>query len=119
MNERIFKGSDYFQANAGEPIRSVITESKDAAVIAWCVQPGQTLSAHLHPKGQDTWIIQSGIGEYRPARSAQTKTITAGDIVVAHLGEVHGVVNTGSEPFLFISVVSPAESGYELMTEVI
>jgi len=28
---------------------------------------------------------------------------------------VHGVVNDGSEPLLFISVVAPASAGYELL----
>jgi quercetin dioxygenase-like cupin family protein len=118
MNQRIFTSSDYLQPNTVEPVRSVITESEDAAIIAWCVQPGQRISAHLHPKGQDTWIIQSGVGEYQTEKSGATQTITTGDVVIAHRGEVHGVLNTGHEPFVFISVVSPAESGYELLATI-
>lgn len=115
MRERIFKSSDFLESNTGEPIRSVITESTESAVIAWHVNPGQRISAHLHPQGQDTWIIQSGMGKYQLDKAGTTKNIKAGDVVVAHFGETHGVLNTGTEPLIFISVVSPALSGYELL----
>ena len=115
MTERIYKSSDFLESNTDEPIRSVITESKESAVIAWHVNPGQKISAHLHPHGQDTWIIQSGVGEYRLDRAGMTKSIKAGDVVIAHSGETHGVLNTGTEPLIFISVVAPALSGYELL----
>jgi quercetin dioxygenase-like cupin family protein len=113
MRERIYKSSEFLKSNTGEPIRSVITESKDSAVIAWHVNPGQKISAHLHPHGQDTWVIQSGTGEYQLDKAGATKRIESGDVVVAHAGETHGVLNTGNEPLIFISVVSPALSGYE------
>jgi len=117
MKERIFRYSDFLQSNAGEPIRSVITESKESAVIAWHVNPGQKISAHVHPLGQDTWIIQSGEGQYQLDKSGATQNIQAGDVVIAHSGEAHGVINTGTEPLIFISVVSPALSGYELLDD--
>ena len=115
MRERIYKSSDFLESNTGEPIRSVITESKESAVIAWHVNPGQQISAHLHPLGQDTWIVQSGTGEYQLDQTGTKKIIKAGDVVIAHSGETHGVLNTGTEPLIFISVVSPALSGYELI----
>lgn len=52
--DRLFKYTDYLQPADGEPIRSVITESAAAAVFAWYVKPGQSVSAHVHPDGQDT-----------------------------------------------------------------
>ena len=50
--ERLFKVTEFLQPADGEPIRSVITESADAAVVAWYVKPGQNISAHMHPDGQ-------------------------------------------------------------------
>ena len=117
MKERVFKSSGFLESNIGEPIRSVITESEESAVIAWHVNPGQRISAHLHHCGQDTWIIQSGVGEYQIDNAGTTKVIKAGDVVIAHAGETHGVLNTGTEPLIFISVVSPALSGYELIAD--
>ena len=49
--ERLFKVSEFLQPADGEPIRSVITESADAAVVAWSIKPGQQISAHVHPGG--------------------------------------------------------------------
>ena len=113
--ERFFPSADYFQISELEPIRSVITSSPQAAVIAWHVEPGQRLAPHVHPTGQDTWMIQSGECDYIYDQTGQTRHIKAGDVVVAHQGEIHGAINHGPEPLKFISVVCPAESGFQLV----
>jgi len=112
--DRLFTLSTYLQPSEGEPIRSVISRTDDAAVIAWHVNPGQHLPAHSHPTGQDTWIILSGTGTYQLDKEGTTRLIKAGDVVIAPRGAVHGVFNHGTEPLIFAAVVSPAESGFEL-----
>lgn len=111
--ERLFKVADFLQPSDGEPIRSVITESADAVIVAWTVKPGQHISAHVHPDGQDTWTILSGTGEYLVSADGESIAIATGDVLVAHRGEVHGVLNAGQEPLVFVSVVSPAAAGFE------
>lgn len=111
--ERVFNASEFLFPSDGEPVRSVVTESQDAAVVAWIVKPGQTITLHRHPTGQDTWVVLSGRGDYMPDTQGGTRPIAAGDVVVAHRGEPHGVHNSGREPLVFVSVVSPALSGYE------
>lgn len=113
--ERIFKSNNFFNPSVGEPIRSVVTETSDAVIVAWQVNPGQHIQAHVHPSGQDTWIIISGQGAYQVTASGEFRKIVAGDVVVARTGSVHGVFNTGDEPLRFISVVSPGSAGYELV----
>jgi quercetin dioxygenase-like cupin family protein len=113
---RIFKSADFFQPADNEPVRSVITESKEATVVAWYIKPGQQICAHIHPNGQDTWTILQGRGEYYLDETKNTQSIVAGDIVLAHTGCVHGVFNNGDEPLVFISVVSPSEAGYQLIS---
>jgi quercetin dioxygenase-like cupin family protein len=115
-DNRIFSSAKFFQPNTGEPIRSVVTESADAVVVAWYLQPGQEIAAHIHPQGQDTWTILSGRGTYYLDRDGTTKSIEAGDVVIAPKGAVHGVVNCHDESLVFISVVSPATAGYELVS---
>jgi quercetin dioxygenase-like cupin family protein len=115
-NERIYAIDGFQQPADGEPIRSVITESLDAAVIAWYVKPGQSIHPHRHPDGQDTWVILSGRGHYQYNQEGDTKLIRSGDVVVARRGDVHGVFNDGTEPLEFISVVSPGSAGYEPLT---
>jgi quercetin dioxygenase-like cupin family protein len=117
-NTRIFHSSQFFQPTlevGEEPIRSVVTESQDAVIVAWYVKPGEKILPHIHPQGQDTWTILQGKGEYYLDRTGTTQSIVAGDVVVAPIGCVHGVSNNGDEPLLFISVVSPATAGYELI----
>ncbi|MFM9917721.1 MAG: cupin domain-containing protein [Rhizobacter sp.] len=109
---RVFHSSNHFQPADGEPVRSVITGSPEAVVVAWYVQPGQTIAAHLHPQGQDTWTILSGRGQYQIDAEGRTESIREGDVVVAMKGQVHGVHNDADEPLVFISVVAPADAGY-------
>ncbi len=114
-NTRIFNSSKFFQPTEGEPIRSVITESQECAIVAWYILPGQEIPAHIHPHGQDTWTILSGQGEYYLDQARTTKPIISGDVVIAPTGSVHGVFNNGEEPLIFISIVSPAQAGYQLI----
>mgnify|MGYP000198941256 CR=1 FL=1 len=109
---RIFSSADFLQPSDGEPVRSVVTESVHATVVAWYVKPGQAIGAHLHPHGQDTWTILAGEGAYVLDDAGTTTAIAAGDVVVAPIGCVHGVLNTGELPLVFISVVS-TDAGYQ------
>jgi quercetin dioxygenase-like cupin family protein len=51
---RIFNSTAFFQPTDAEPIRSVVTQSKDAMVVAWYIKQGQQIPLHIHPQGQDT-----------------------------------------------------------------
>jgi quercetin dioxygenase-like cupin family protein len=112
-SQRVFHSADFLQPNEGEPIRSLITQSAEAAVVAWIVRPGQRIEAHLHPHGQDTWTVLAGQGAYRVGADGTHRRIAAGDVAVAPIGCVHGVHNDGSEDLVFVSVVCPAEAGYQ------
>lgn len=63
----------------------------------------------------DRWKISTARSIPALEANGASRTIGPGDVVVAPTGSVHGVVNTGTEPLVFISVVSPAEAGYELV----
>ena len=111
-NQRVYKSSDHMQVSDGEPIRSVVVESEHSVIVAWHVEPGQTIAPHTHPHGQDTWTILSGQGQYQVDEQGHTVAVAPGDVVIARRGQVHGVLCTSSEPLRFISVVAPAEAGY-------
>lgn len=112
---RHYVSSEFMQSSQGEPIRSVVTTSPHATVVAWHIEPGQRIAAHIHPHGQDTWTVLSGVGEYLLDTDGQVQTIAKGDVLVAHQGQVHGVLNHGHEPLRFISVVAPFDAGFELL----
>jgi quercetin dioxygenase-like cupin family protein len=114
---RIFASADAFQPSDVEPLRTIVTESSAAVIVAWYLNPGQAIAPHVHPQGQDTWTILSGRGDYRVDTLGTCQSIGRGDIVIAPIGAVHGVLNSGDEPLMFISVVSPGNAGYELLEE--
>jgi quercetin dioxygenase-like cupin family protein len=110
--DRVFPLRQYLVPSDGEPLRSVVTQSAQAVVVAWHVQPGQAIAAHVHPHGQDTWTVVAGQGLYQVDAAGQCVTVAAGDVVVAPVGAVHGVRCTSAEPLVIVSVVCPAEAGY-------
>jgi quercetin dioxygenase-like cupin family protein len=116
-DQRIFHSAHCFEPSDDEPIRSVVATTTDATIVAWHVKAGQTIKPHRHPAGQDTWIVLTGQGDYVINETGQTMPIQAGDIVIARTGDVHGLHNTGQDVCTFISVVAPAQAGYELLHE--
>jgi len=112
---RIFTANNYFIPSDNEPLRTVVKETDVAVIVAWLVLPGQQIKPHMHPKGQDTWTILSGCGEYITDLDGSIQKVTAGDVVVAYANDVHGVINNNDVPLTFISVVAPADAGYELV----
>jgi quercetin dioxygenase-like cupin family protein len=115
QDQRIFHSEHFFVPAAGEPVRTVVTQTAEAVVVAWHVAPGQSIRAHVHPSGQDTWTVLSGSGRYFVAADGSTLAIGAGDVAVAPVGAVHGVINDGARDLTIISVVTPLEAGYQLV----
>jgi quercetin dioxygenase-like cupin family protein len=117
-SNRIHPSNEHFLANRGdEPLRTVICTSADCTIIAWHLEPGQTITPHVHPHGQDTWTVLAGSGTYCLDEQGTSAPIRAGDVVVAEARQVHGVNNTGTQPLRFISVVCPLQAGYEALVK--
>lgn len=110
---RIFSVADHVQPSEGEPIRSVVLETDESAVVVWHAHPGQEIAAHVHPQGQDTWTVISGEADYYQG-SGSVARLKAGDIAIAKPGEVHGAMNHGPLPFIFVSVVASGRAGFAL-----
>ena len=110
---RIFSVDEDILPSNGEPIRSVVLETNDSVVVVWHAHPGQEIAAHVHPHGQDTWTVISGEAEYYQGDGVVTHLKT-GDIAIAKPGQVHGAMNSGSEPFIFVSVVASGDAGVAL-----
>ncbi len=117
-DRRVFDIAEFLQTSDDEPVRSIVRESPHATIIAWTVGPGQRIALHTHPQGQDTWTVISGEGDYQTDSADGVQSIRAGHVVVATAGQVHGVVNSGTLPLVFVSVVCPLDAGYHPLTEV-
>ena len=114
MTTRVFSVSDFAHPSKIEPIRSVVLETNEAIIVAWYVDVGQEIAAHLHPQGQDTWTVIEGSADYYLG-NGKTISLKAGEIAVAKPGQVHGAINTDpTKPFIFVSVVTPGNAGFAL-----
>jgi quercetin dioxygenase-like cupin family protein len=109
---RVFSVAAHAQPSTGEPIRSVVLETAESVIVVWHLLPGQEITPHIHPQGQDTWTVLSGEAEYIQGGGI-VSVLHQGDIAVAKNNQVHGAKNIGNEPFVFVSVVSPSGAGYE------
>ena len=96
-SRRIFPSAAYMTPADEEPVRSVVVETPEAVVVAWYVQPGQRIPAHIHPAGQDTWTVLSGQGLYQTNAEGDTRPLKPGDIAIAGPGSVHGVYVTATK----------------------
>jgi quercetin dioxygenase-like cupin family protein len=114
MENRLFSLDEARQKSPKEPIRSVMSQTDACTVVLWHVLPGQKIAPHIHPHGQDTWIVQSGKAQYISDSHGTQTPIGPGAVVIAHAGQVHGAIQVGDEPFEFVSVVAPGEAGFQL-----
>src|SRR5919202_6367208 len=112
LSERIFDVRNLVKFSDEKAKVTKITATENTMIFVWGVKPGQQVEAHIHPGGQDTWIIVQGELTYYLG-NGRTKTICAGQIDVAPKGYVHGCVNESKQDAVFISIYSPKDIGFE------
>lgn len=110
---RIFNAVECSRPNPAGAERTVVHQTAEAALVIWHLLPGQDIAPHVHPAGQDTWVVLSGEADY-VLGEGETRRIRAGEVAVATAGQLHGARNHSDAPFVFVSVVSPSDAGYEL-----
>ena len=112
MTQRTFDPEKHVQFSDAKAtvVEIVITEHSSIAV--WGVRPGQEVPAHLHPDGQDTWVMLRGELTYYLG-NGERRTIRAGELDIAEHHEVHGAINEGTEDAVFLSIYSAPKIGYE------
>ena len=70
------------------------------------LRPGASQPRHSHPAAEQIWYALKGKGFLLLADNTE-KPFEAGDVVRFAEGEIHGLLNDGSEEFVYISVTSP------------
>ena len=70
------------------------------------MQPGATTPRHAHPASEQTWVVEQGTATLLLA-DGETASVTAGDVIRTPPGETHGLTNTGSEPFVYLTATTP------------
>ncbi len=80
------------------------------------MEPSAVSDRHVHARSEQIWIVERGEGALLLG-DEQTEIIRAGDIVRTPQGEVHGIVNRGSEPLVYLAVTIPPQdfsSAYDM-----
>lgn len=72
------------------------------------MEPGATSARHAHAASEQIWLVEQGNALLLMA-DGQTDGLRAGDVVRTPAGAVHGVANTGVEPFVYLAVTTPPQ----------
>jgi quercetin dioxygenase-like cupin family protein len=97
-------------ANAGVTSQQLLfpenSTSSRVAITRVLLSPGAVNPRHRHATSEQVWVALSGSGLLLLADDS-TAPFAAGDIVRFEDGEVHGLENTGSSAFEYLSVTAP------------
>lgn len=72
------------------------------------MEPGSISMRHSHPNNEQIWIVERGDATLLLDQD-HTASLKAGDVVRTPPGSVHGVENTGQEPFVYLAVTTPPQ----------
>ena len=72
------------------------------------MEPGSVSERHAHERSEQFWIVERGEGILLLGNE-QTEVLRAGDIVRTPAQEIHGVVNSGKEPLVYLAVTTPPQ----------
>src|SRR5690349_21756009 len=67
------------------------------------MQPGAISTLHAHAKAEQIWLIERGAGTLLMDGGAEA-AVEAGDILRTPAGDTHGIVNSGSEPLVYLAI---------------
>ena len=70
------------------------------------VDPGTVQPRHAHETSEQIWIALSGTGTLLLA-DENRRPFSVGDVMRFEDGDVHGLENSGAEPFVYFAVTSP------------
>lgn len=112
INSRLFALEAHVRFSEEVATVTEISETENSSIAIWGVRPGQIVQAHLHPDGQDTWVMLRGTLTYYLG-NGQSQILNAGEVAIADKNQIHGAVNDNSEDAVFVSIYSAPQIGYE------
>jgi mannose-6-phosphate isomerase-like protein (cupin superfamily) len=81
--------------------------------VTWVdIAPGAEQRAHSHEESEQVYVIVRGSGQMQVA--GDVEEVGEGDLVFIPPATDHGILNTGSEPLVYVTAASPAVSMQEL-----
>lgn len=70
------------------------------------IPAGHTTPRHAHEASEQTWVVLSGCGTLLLAQGVE-QPLGEGDVARFAPGDVHGLFNSGTQPFVYLSVTTP------------
>lgn len=81
------------------------------------LEPGASQPRHIHEASEQIWYATKGSGKLLLENDTE-KPFEAGDVVRFADKDVHGLLNDGSEKFIYVSVTAPPiHFGYAYQNE--
>lgn len=80
-----------------------------ATITRVTVHAGATSPRHAHPESEQIWVVLAGQGTLLLEGDSQAP-IQQGDVVRFAPGDVHGFFNSGTAPFVYMSVTTPPQN---------
>ena len=97
-------------SNSGVTSRQLLfpENSGSTRITITCVtiKPGAKNPPHRHPSSEQAWVALRGSGQLL-LEGGKVLPFAEGDVVRFEEGELHGLENTGSSDFEYLSVTSP------------
>ena len=72
------------------------------------MEPGAVSKRHSHARSEQIWLVEHGSGTLLMESDTQA-AVQAGDIIRTPAGEIHGVINTGSGPLVYLAITTPPQ----------
>ena len=72
------------------------------------MDPNSVSKRHAHSRSEQIWIVERGSGTLLMGEKNQAELRT-GDIIRTPPGDIHGIVNTGNEPLVYLAITAPPE----------
>ena len=112
MNNRIFNLESHVRFSDTSATVTEIIQTENSSIAIWGVKSGQVVQAHLHPDGQDTWVMLRGTLTYYLG-NGESQSLHMGEVAIAAQHQIHGGVNNSNEDAVFVSIYSAPQIGYE------
>ena len=97
-------------SNSGIESRQLLfpenSSSQRVTITQVMVPPGGKNPAHRHNASEQIWIALQGSGNLI-LENETVEEFAEGDVVRFEAGDLHGFINSGTQPFIYMSVTSP------------
>ena len=79
-----------------------------ATITRVTVQPDSGQVRHSHQDAEQIWLVERGAATLLLAND-RTAMMHEGDVIRTPAGDIHGVLNTSSEEFIYLAITTPPQ----------